>query len=411
MNTPDVAIKIAMNEVGYLEKSKEAFKKNPNVIYDKTAGAGQDNITKYNEEMHKIYPNTMDVKAPWCDAFVDWVFYMAYGIATAKSLLGGNFDDYTVNSCKMYENHNAVFTSPKIGDQVFFTKNGKSNGCYHTGLVYQVDSNYFYTIEGNTSSADVVEANGGAVAKKKYLFGKYKGKVLFGRPKYDLNIKSLDEVAQEVIEGKWGNGASRRANLTDAGYNYALVQAKVTEILNSKQAKQAEITDKPKYIWDYLIKRIENPYGVAGLMGNLKAESGLNPQNLQNSSKKKLKMSDSQYTKFVDHGSYKNFSSDKAGYGIAQWTSSGRKQALLDFKGSRSIGDLTMQLDFLWNELNSSYKYVLEGLKTAMSVREASNLVLEKFERPKDQSISVKAKRVSYGMEYLEKFYGGNFNG
>jgi CHAP domain. len=94
------------------------------------------------------------------------VFYKAYGIATAKALLNGGFDDYTVASCKMYEKHNALDNKPKIGDQIFFTKNGKSSGCYHTGIVYNVDSEYFYTIEGNTSNANTVVRNGGGVDKK-----------------------------------------------------------------------------------------------------------------------------------------------------------------------------------------------------------------------------------------------------
>lgn len=231
MNTPDKVIKIATNEVGYLEKSKSAYQKNPDIVYEKTAGAGQDNITKYGFEMHKIYPSVMDFPAAWCDAFVDWCFYKAYGVTTAKSLLRENFNDYTVASCDMYRRHNALYTKPEIGDQVFFTKTGTYKGCYHTGLVYNVDSNYFYTIEGNTSKADKVIANGGGVAKKKYLISQYKNKTLFGRPKYDIEQKSLDDVAKEVIAGKWGMGSERRANLTDAGYNYALVQAKVNELL------------------------------------------------------------------------------------------------------------------------------------------------------------------------------------
>ena len=40
-------INIALNEVGYLEKSKSAYQKNPNIIYDKTQGAGEDNYQKY----------------------------------------------------------------------------------------------------------------------------------------------------------------------------------------------------------------------------------------------------------------------------------------------------------------------------------------------------------------------------
>lgn len=46
--------------------------------------------------------------------------------------------------------------------------------------------------------------------------------------------KSVDEVAREVIAGKWGNGAKRVYNLTKAGYNYAAVQKRVNEILQGK---------------------------------------------------------------------------------------------------------------------------------------------------------------------------------
>ena len=37
--------------------------------------------------------------------------------------------------------------------------------------------------------------------------------------------------------------------------------------------------DTPTIIWDFLYSRICNPYGVAALMGNLEAESSLNPFN------------------------------------------------------------------------------------------------------------------------------------
>jgi hypothetical protein len=231
-NTPDKVLSVAIAEVGYLEKSKEAYRKNPLIIYEKTAGAGSDNYTKYGKEMHDVYPSVMDFPAYWCDAFVDWCFYKAYGVTTAKSLIGGNFDDYTVASCQMYKKKNALGTEPKVGAQVFFTRNGQVSGCHHTGLVYAVDDTYIYTIEGNTSGASGVISNGGGVAKKKYAINAYKNKVLFGYPKYDTsNASDLTEVAREVIAGKWGNGASRRANLTAAGYNYAMVQAEVNKLL------------------------------------------------------------------------------------------------------------------------------------------------------------------------------------
>lgn len=46
-----------------------------------------------------------------------------------------------------------------------------------------------------------------------------------------LTLKSIDEIAREIIRGDWGNGADRRNRLTSAGYDYAFVQAKVNELL------------------------------------------------------------------------------------------------------------------------------------------------------------------------------------
>lgn len=175
-NYASTVVDIALNEVGYLEK-----KSNKN-LDSKTANAGSANYTKYGRDMHKLYPAVMDFPAYWCDAFVDWCFYKAYGVANAKKLLGGNFDDYTVNSAALYKKKNAYYKkNPKVGDQIFF-HNG-TRIC-HTGLVYKVDSTYVYTVEGNTSGASGVVSNGGGVAKKKYAlsYSKIDG---YGRPNYD----------------------------------------------------------------------------------------------------------------------------------------------------------------------------------------------------------------------------------
>ena len=48
------------------------------------------------------------------------------------------------------------------------------------------------------------------------------------------NDKSIIELANEVIDGKWGNGNDRKERLTKAGYNYRLVQDKVNELLSKK---------------------------------------------------------------------------------------------------------------------------------------------------------------------------------
>lgn len=146
---------------------------------------------------------------------------------------------------------------------------------------------------------------------------------------------------------------------------------------------------------------------VFGLMGNIYAESGLLPNNLQNSYEKKLGFTDASYTLAVDNGSYKNFARDAAGYGLCQWTYGPRKQALYDFarKKAKSIGDIDMQLEFLYKELSESYKGVLSGIMTAKTIREASDIVLTKFERPKDQSETVKKKRAAYGENFYNNYH------
>ena len=166
--------------------------------------------------------------------------------------------------------------------------------------------------------------------------------------------------------------------------------------------------DNAKKIWDKLISAGFTPAGAAGLMGNLQAESGLNPQNLQNSFEKKLGLSDASYTAAVDCGAYGSFVTDGAGYGLAQWTYSSRKADLHKFAkdAGKSIGDLDMQVDFLLQELKASFPAVWDKLRTTDSVREASDCVLLQFERPADQSAANCARRAGSAQGAYDRFVG-----
>lgn len=165
-----------------------------------------------------------------------------------------------------------------------------------------------------------------------------------------------------------------------------------------------------KIIWDCLKAQGLSDYGTAGLMGNLKGESGLNSCNLQNSFERKLGYTDATYTAAVDSGEYTNFVYDKAGYGIAQWTYWSRKQGLLDYAraAGKSIGDTKMQVGYLVFELK---KYGLwEALMAATSVREASDIIMLRYEKPAsiytaDREKSLE-KRAGFGQEYYQKFAG-----
>lgn len=156
-------------------------------------------------------------------------------------------------------------------------------------------------------------------------------------------------------------------------------------------------------IWNFLMDLTGNAYGAAGLMGNLYAESGLSPTNLQDSYEASLGYDDQSYTNAVDNGTYQNFVHDQAGYGLAQWTYFSRKQALLTLAKGRgtSIGSLDTQLEYLARELNGGS--ILADLRNASSVREASDIVMIRFENPADQSERAKALRASYCEYYYNK--------
>ncbi len=62
--------------------------------------------------------------------------------------------------------------------------------------------------------------------------------------------KSIDKLAQEVIIGNWGNGSARREALEKAGYDYEAVQARVNEILASTEAEKKALDDLAKEVID-----------------------------------------------------------------------------------------------------------------------------------------------------------------
>ena len=164
-----------------------------------------------------------------------------------------------------------------------------------------------------------------------------------------------------------------------------------------------------KIIWDFLKKEGFSDFGVAGLMGNLDAESALRPNNLQDTYSRSLGLSDAEYTTKVDNGTYTNFVRDSAGYGLAQWTYWSRKENLLNYAKSKnkSIGDLEMQLEFLVKELKTSYKNsVYNILVNATTVQQASDVVLMNFERPANAAAQ-KSKRAAMGQVYYDKYAKG----
>lgn len=201
---------------------------------------------------------------------------------------------------------------------------------------------------------------------------------------------------------------------TSKSFWYGQAQAKRTTFqdANSAPAPVAPTVQvdtsaaDPKKMWDFFKSKGMTQAGIAGVMGNLYAESSLRPCNLQSSFEKKLGMTDAEYTAAVDAGTYTNFVRDGAGYGLAQWTYWSLKQDMLDFHKAKgkSIGDLNTQMEFLVHQLSTEFAAVWKVLTSTTSVREASDAMLLKFERPADQSESVQQKRADYGQKYYDQF-------
>lgn len=161
-----------------------------------------------------------------------------------------------------------------------------------------------------------------------------------------------------------------------------------------------------QYIWNYLMKKIKNSYGVAGLMGNLMAESGLRANNLQDSINRYRSITDKEYTTMVDNGTYTNFINDKAGYGLAQWTFWSRKEKLYNYLKSNnlSIGDRDGQLDFLCQEIQETYPDLWNYLLKTRDIQKASQRVLTEYEKPADQGLAQQQKRASYAKNFYNTY-------
>lgn len=180
MTTIDKVIKIAENEVGYLEK-----RTNSN-LYDKNANAGSNNYTKYWADIKPDYQGQ-----PWCACFVTWCFVKAFGQVMTKRLLKHYPYVYCPTMSGLFDLH----ANPQRGDIVIFKRNGTFT---HTGIVTGVNGDYFTTIEGNTSGGSTIIANGGAVCKKGYSNSSLPG-TKFCRPDYGL-IKEGDELMSTEYE-------------------------------------------------------------------------------------------------------------------------------------------------------------------------------------------------------------------
>lgn len=152
----------------------------------------------------------------WCAIFVWWIFHQA----GADNLL-------PMKTASCWQLMDAakkkglwVTSGFRAGDILIY----KFGASYHTGICESISGNTITAIEGNTGISN--NANGGMVMRRKRSIAFVKGAV---RPKY-ADVKPISLVAQEVMDGTWGNGDARIARLTEAGYNPGDVQKRVNAL-------------------------------------------------------------------------------------------------------------------------------------------------------------------------------------
>lgn len=159
----------------------------------------------------------------------------------------------------------------------------------------------------NIGSIDQLTANGtrtiGTIANKIPLYNKAGGKVLAGlmrrraeeqklfntpvtsggskpapAPTPAPKKKTVGEIADEVIAGKWGNGETRKKKLTEAGYSYTEIQAEVNKRLTGKTSSSSA-----KKKTTYTVKKGDNLTAIAKkygtTIGKLKAVNNIKNAN------------------------------------------------------------------------------------------------------------------------------------
>ena len=391
---PEAIISIAMSQVGIAEE-------------------GTSNKIKY---CRAYYGN--NTGAAWCCIFVWWVFNQA-----GASRIFGTKTAYCPTLMNYFKNKGRLDMNPQVGDIVFFNFSG-GNNAKHVGIIIGInDDGTISTIEGNTGASN--NTNGGQVMQRTRKMNTVVG---CAHPEYPYKYDS----ASVIDMSKYGDSTdyesmalSGNANIANSSgtlltslsnLGSSMVKAMygkdAYEALFGSTSSNASATDNGnigKSIWNYLTDKGYSRAGTAGIMGNLFAESGLNPSNIQNTYEKKLG-SDTVYTGKINNKSYSKskFMNDSAGYGLAQWTYKSRKKGLYEstIEKGKSINDLTGQLDYLIHELGTDYASLNNRLKSTSSINDASDRMLLDFEKPKNAS-SKKEERRNYSNNMLSKYGSG----
>ena len=151
---------------------------------------GADNFNKYAdvEGISRLY-GWNPQHQPWCDVFADAAFICCFGYDLASAMTyqpTGAGSAACSMSAAYYKQHGAWYTSPEVGDQIFFYV---GNAINHTGIVTRVGIGAITTVEGNSSDS---------VQMRQYDLNSYQI-AGYGRPKWEV-VEHLDELPTAPVE-------------------------------------------------------------------------------------------------------------------------------------------------------------------------------------------------------------------
>lgn len=195
-------------------------------------------------------------------------------------------------------------------------------------------------------------------------------------PKVELNLPLMNS---PLDISDWSTGISEngtpivKSNLpkmTDSG-TIAEFNPPTEETTTSYSVSTNNSGNKKKAM-DFFINKGLPVHQAAGIVGNLMGESSLNHTAVNKSS---------------------------GAYGIAQWLGS-RKTALFNKYGKNPTFD--QQLDFLWDELQTTEKRAFNSLKSAKTLEAATDSFMRTFERPSDKEMAESiTRRIKYAQSTL----------
>jgi len=196
-------------------------------------GRHKDLIDKYNSIKPLPVGYPMKGTDDWCAAFVTVVG----DLANASKYIGRECGVQRFVAIFKNKGIWRGFEKPAPGDIVVFDwqKNGWAD---HIGFVEAINGKTITTIEGNTSKQ---------VARRTYPWNDWRV-AGYARPKYPSANpnpnKTIYDIANEVIQGKWGNGDERISWLKKAGYDPSAVQKEVNQMLKNNSRKSNEVIAK-----------------------------------------------------------------------------------------------------------------------------------------------------------------------